>query len=323
MKSDERNLGARLIGLLSMLAVAVSGAAGCGGDDTSGGNESTGTGGSSAQSDAGMHADSGGRDSTSDSHPAADTQGGQHDVSPSDDGSNARHDASIDTNPGAMPDAAADADRRDVIDSGGPPSVDAPVDVHADVSAPIDAAPDQLTTDGSALDTSPEADGVLEAAPNGPEPAIEAGPVIPDVVATDDVSDALPAQEAAPEAGVSFASVVAIFNANCIGCHTGNSPAGGLNLNANPSGEAALYQRIAAPTDQGGTALGGCTGFSRAIVPGDLTQSVIYLKITGTQPMPGCGVQMPRGCMPANGDCLSEEDIATIRDWILQGAPGP
>jgi hypothetical protein len=44
--------------------------------------------------------------------------------------------------------------------------------------------------------------------------------------------------------------------------------------------------------------------------------------------MSGCGVQMPFGCTPADvgiggGTCLAEEDIATIREWIQEGAPGP
>jgi hypothetical protein len=50
----------------------------------------------------------------------------------------------------------------------------------------------------------------------------------------------------------------------------------------------------------------------KRVVPNDLANSLVYLKITGTQP---CGVQMPK-----NGPFLSTTQTDLFRDWILQGA---
>ncbi len=76
----------------------------------------------------------------------------------------------------------------------------------------------------------------------------------------------------------------------------------------------------------------------QAIVPGDPSSSLLYLKVTGTQPA-GCGARMPRknltaddggpagsvGCDQADGgaanNCLTQTELDTILHWIQQGAP--
>jgi hypothetical protein len=72
---------------------------------------------------------------------------------------------------------------------------------------------------------------------------------------------------------------------------------------------------------------GGPDGGNRTpIVPGSLETSYLWLKITGTQPG-GCGQRMPRGCNATidsgTNRCLGDADTQIIRDWILEGAPGP
>jgi hypothetical protein len=151
----------------------------------------------------------------------------------------------------------------------------------------------------------------------------------------------------APANLVPFASVVDIFNAQCVGCHKSNdgSVTGLIDLQTN----AGLYARLTAalPSGQegqcgfpdGGTDDGGdgaVMSNRAAVVPGDPTTSLLYLKVLGTQPA-GCGSRMPRikvtledggtttvGCDVADGgaggNCLTQDQLNTIRDWIAQGA---
>ncbi len=56
------------------------------------------------------------------------------------------------------------------------------------------------------------------------------------------------------------------------------------------------------------------------VKPGRPHESFLVHKLEGTQ---GCGAACPSGCggrMPLVGDPLPPEQIAQIRDWILQGA---
>jgi mono/diheme cytochrome c family protein len=91
---------------------------------------------------------------------------------------------------------------------------------------------------------------------------------------------------------LSFASDVApIFEANCTQCH---GTLGGWS--------ATDYESVMSSGDTG-----------PAVVPGDAAASILAQKVTGTQTS---GAAMP----PGGG--LSDEDIATIVDWIAAGA-GP
>jgi hypothetical protein len=144
---------------------------------------------------------------------------------------------------------------------------------------------------------------------------------------------------------VPFQSVVDILNAQCTGCHKSNdgSVTGLIDLQTT----AGLYARLTSPLPSGqegqcgfpdgGTDDAGDAAMANriAIVPGDTANSLLYLKISGTQPM-GCGARMPRvkltlddggtttvACDQADGgavNCLTPEQANTIRDWITQGA---
>jgi hypothetical protein len=144
---------------------------------------------------------------------------------------------------------------------------------------------------------------------------------------------------------VPFQSVVDILTAQCTGCHKSNdgSVTGLIDLQT----ETGLYTRLTSPLPNGqegqcgfpdgGTDAGDDASMTNrtAIVAGDLTNSLLYQKILGTQPM-GCGARMPRvkvtledggtttvACDQADGgaaNCLTQEQANTIRDWIAQGA---
>jgi hypothetical protein len=91
-----------------------------------------------------------------------------------------------------------------------------------------------------------------------------------------------------------------------------------------------------AGTDDGGD--GAVPANRTPIIPGDTDGSYLFRKVSGTQPA-GCNARMPRipqfnedggsagsvGCDMADGgaagNCLSQTDLDTIRDWITQGAP--
>jgi hypothetical protein len=80
-----------------------------------------------------------------------------------------------------------------------------------------------------------------------------------------------------------------ILNSKCVGCHSQLSSYNGV---------------------VNGVGSGSCSG-RRYVVPGDPNSSLIYLKITN----PPCGNKMPPG------GSLSEDEIDTIKNWILGGAP--
>ncbi len=56
-------------------------------------------------------------------------------------------------------------------------------------------------------------------------------------------------------------------------------------------------------------------GCGALVVPGDASVSLLYLKVTGTQPA-GCGEQMPLFGTP-----LTPGDVGKVRGWIDRGAP--
>ena len=85
-----------------------------------------------------------------------------------------------------------------------------------------------------------------------------------------------------------YNEVQPIFDANCIDCHTGNFPSGGLNL-----------------TDYENLMEGGNSG--AVIIPEDYESSLLWQRLDS-------------GEMPVGGDPLSQADIDLIANWITQGA---
>jgi hypothetical protein len=158
--------------------------------------------------------------------------------------------------------------------------------------------------------------------------------------------------DAADGGQVPFSAVTEILTTRCIACHRSND--GATTGLVDYQTAAGLYTRLTTPLPDGqegmcGFGDGGADSGDAArsnrvlIVPGDTGASFMFLKITGAQPPgnppAGCGVQMPRvrligddggpagtvSCAQADGgaaaNCLSQTQIDTIRNWILQGAP--
>lgn len=112
------------------------------------------------------------------------------------------------------------------------------------------------------------------------------------------------ADQAAPTTPVSFAQVQKVFDVRCAGCHPSVNPA--LNLTAGKSYRAIVgVGSVEAP----GQVL---------VVAGDPKRSFLLTKMAGDPSLgdiPPVGTRMPPGqpVLPAN-------EIATVRDWIAQGA---
>ncbi len=108
--------------------------------------------------------------------------------------------------------------------------------------------------------------------------------------------------------GATFADVQAILTARCAlpGCHSGQFPSNNLNLEAGNS-----FDQLVGMDPFNANAAG--MGILR-VDPGDALNSYILIKVAGTPPF-GLGSQMPLFADP-----LSESDVATIRDWINDGA---
>jgi hypothetical protein len=106
--------------------------------------------------------------------------------------------------------------------------------------------------------------------------------------------------------GVSFAeNVQPIFTQHCavVGCHVPGNPPEGQVLAAGFA-----YSNIVNVASQEVPA-------DDRITPGNLTTSYLYLKITAQQSV---GTYMPP---PSTNDVLPAANIATIKSWILEGAP--
>lgn len=108
----------------------------------------------------------------------------------------------------------------------------------------------------------------------------------------DSITDDGPFDIVFPDSNISYNGLVQpLFNRACTfsgGCHGGEDPATGLSLES--------YQRL---TDRVGI-----------VVPGAPDESVLVLRIQGSI--------TPR--MPLNRPALTENQIAGIRRWILEGA---
>lgn len=112
--------------------------------------------------------------------------------------------------------------------------------------------------------------------------------------------------EGSPDAGPAsgFAALYdGILAPRCAGCHGEADPAGGLSLSSAERAHSDLIDVASGTMDCGGRV---------RVVPGDAERSLLLAKVTGTDL---CGLLMPIGAAP-----LSEDEIASIRDWIDGGA---
>jgi hypothetical protein len=115
-----------------------------------------------------------------------------------------------------------------------------------------------------------------------------------------------------------FTDVYAIVTAHCGDCHKGDDSGikyGGLDMSTMSLAYMNLVGVKAAGTEPPGSAAGyvACgTTMEIRVVAGSSATSLLYNKVNGTE---DCGVRMPKG-----DPTLSAANIATIKDWIDQGA---
>lgn len=93
-----------------------------------------------------------------------------------------------------------------------------------------------------------------------------------------------------------------VFTPSCGGCHSGDSPAAGLDLAAGRSYE----QTVDVPSVQVPELL--------RVQPGRPSDSYLFIKITGDDRMASGTFQMPIG-----GE-LSNDQIRMVEEWIAGGA---
>ena len=100
------------------------------------------------------------------------------------------------------------------------------------------------------------------------------------------------------------ADIQPVFNANCVTCHQGAAPQGGMTLETGKAFASLVNVKSAE------SAL-------MRVKPGAPSESYLIFKLEGTQTqVGGSGAQMP-----FNGIPLPAAQIELIRRWISQGAP--
>jgi hypothetical protein len=121
------------------------------------------------------------------------------------------------------------------------------------------------------------------------------------------------------EHGFFHENVRPAFERVCVGCHSESSPEAGMSLAGQISSADIVLNLVNVQTFDGGQ-------FKR-IVPGHPEQSWVYLKASGLAADAGCvgdrciTQPMPPGAT-ADGRLTSQE-LDTLKQWILDGAPGP
>ncbi|HEV7230002.1 MAG TPA: T9SS type A sorting domain-containing protein [Bacteroidia bacterium] len=122
-------------------------------------------------------------------------------------------------------------------------------------------------------------------------------------------------QEASAQTST-YTQVYNIFQAKCLGCHSGGSPSGLLDLSASP---ATVYSNLvsAQPVNPAAKARG-----DKRIDPGYPHRSYLLRKINNSLDADNGlntneGDRMP---LPPNAG-LSKPEIELIRQWVLEGAP--
>ena len=134
-------------------------------------------------------------------------------------------------------------------------------------------------------------------------------PARPDAAVFDSAPPVDPLCAASEDGAVttpSFALIQAIFDRNCVSCHSAGAD---LVLAAGVSWSN-LVGRPAPPLESCGGTL---------VVPGDPDTSYLYQKLSNDRPC--SGMRMPRGEFGSEPlqDCVT----ALVRAWIAAGAPGP
>jgi hypothetical protein len=102
-----------------------------------------------------------------------------------------------------------------------------------------------------------------------------------------------------------------MLNNACGGCHFD----GGATVPKDGFGYTS-YAKLVGPVSADHTGCASLDASKRRVVPGHPENSLIYIKVTVQNPPAGCG-----GHMPYMGTNMSPENQASLKAWILAGAP--
>lgn len=118
------------------------------------------------------------------------------------------------------------------------------------------------------------------------------------------------------ETGYFHEAVRPVLEKHCSGCHSGRSPEGLLVLGGMVSSADIVANLVDVQTLRGGQ-------FKR-VVAGDPEHSWLYLKPSGHAGETDCMGMCNVGVMPPTGMVtLTEAELGTLRQWIMDGAPVP
>ncbi|MGE5785180.1 MAG: hypothetical protein ACM3ZE_11345 [Myxococcales bacterium] len=120
------------------------------------------------------------------------------------------------------------------------------------------------------------------------------------------------------ERGYFHEQVRPILEKTCSGCHGENGPQAAMSLTGKISSADIVKGLVNVKSMYGGQFL--------RVVPGSAEQSWLYLKASGLAATAGCqGSNCSNDVMPpTSGEVtLSDSELETIRQWIMDGAPAP
>jgi len=108
-----------------------------------------------------------------------------------------------------------------------------------------------------------------------------------------------PVDHGAAVSGDTYDDVATVLDGACVACHTGATPAGGLDLATDPCADL-----VGVDSPDYGTPY---------VSPGDATSSLLWLKMSGAEPTRWGGVMPPSGTLAATS-------VDTVAAWIDAGA---
>lgn len=114
-------------------------------------------------------------------------------------------------------------------------------------------------------------------------------------------------------AQTTYERVYQIIQTNCVSCHSGATPTGGMDLSGS---EADVLNTLVGVTPNNTTA--AAKGFKR-VAPGDARKSFLFHKINQGSDA-GVSLQAGEGDAMPQGGLLSEVEREMIRQWIIFGA---
>jgi len=117
------------------------------------------------------------------------------------------------------------------------------------------------------------------------------------------------------EKGYFVEQVRPILDAKCAGCHSASSQQAGLALGGSQLASSDVVKHL--------VGVPATHGMLNLVKPGAPDQSWLYLKVSGMSQGATCGTSCNRQPMPPAGQGLTSEELAKVRQWILDGAPAP